>query len=252
MGRLNIKPNIEVELDTPITLSIVIPVYNEATGIIDVLQALQSFRSTTTEIIVVDGGSQDETVQRAADLADRVIVTTAGRARQMNAGSKVASGRYLLFLHADTYLQGCSLTSLLGAMTAGAWGFFPVRLSGRSWLLRCVERGMNWRSRFTAVATGDQALWFQRKTFEELSGFSDLPLMEDVEITKRARHLAPPVVMPWSLLTSSRRWEEHGIVHTVLKMWFLRLAYVLRVSPERLSKIYRPKNNGLTDGTEKA
>ncbi len=118
------------------------------------------------------------------------------------------------------------------------WGFCPVQLSGRHWLLRWVERGINWRSRTTGIGTGDQMLFVRRDCFEALGGFADLPLMEDVELCKRLRKRSRPLVLQEPVVTSSRRWEERGILRTVVQMWLLRLAYFLGVSPQRLHRAY--------------
>jgi rSAM/selenodomain-associated transferase 2 len=146
----------------------------------------------------------------------------------------------LLFLHADTSLPAHAEQLVLQAITRYHWGRFDVRLSGRQWLLRVVERMMNWRSCLSGIATGDQAIFVERSLFVELGGFPELPLMEDIAMSKRLKRSAGrPACLRPALTTSSRRWEEEGIVRTILLMWQLRLAYFLGVPPQRLAQHYR-------------
>jgi rSAM/selenodomain-associated transferase 2 len=220
-------------------VSIVIPARNEAAGIADVLQPLQALRNRGHEVMLVDGGSEDETLQRAAALVDRCLSAPPGRARQMNAGAAAASGDILWFLHADTRVAPASDRILLAACgQTDCWGRFDVRLSGRQPLLRLVERLMNLRSRLTGIATGDQGMFVTRELFERVGGFPDIPLMEDIELSKRLRALRRPLCLRQQVLTSSRRWEEQGIVRTIGLMWALRLAYFLGVPAERLALRY--------------
>lgn len=223
------------------TLSVVIPCLNEAQTIGRLLETLQVARARGVELILVDGGSRDDTVLRAAPLVDKLIESTAGRARQMNAGAAVATGRILWFLHADSVIQADFPDRILAAMasTARGWGRFDIRLSGRHPLLRVIEFMMNWRSRITAIATGDQAIFVRRELFAELGGFPAIPLMEDVEMSRRLKRCSRPVIMPQRLVTSSRRWEARGIVRTILLMWRLRWAYFVGVDPARLAERYR-------------
>jgi rSAM/selenodomain-associated transferase 2 len=157
----------------------------------------------------------------------------------MNAGAAVATGEVLWFLHADTCITpGCAPAIVACCGNGDCWGRFDVRLSGRQPVLRLVESMMNARSRLTGIATGDQGLFVSRRLFERVGGFPDLPLMEDIELSKRLRRERPPECLHQRLLTSSRRWEQHGIMRTVALMWFLRLAYFLGVPAERLALRY--------------
>ncbi len=220
-------------------VSIIVPTLNEACAITATLTALQAWRRRGAEIVVSDGGSDDGTAQRAGGLADRVLVGERGRAAQMNAGAEVASGAWLLFLHADTRLPASAADALRQLRADAQWGFFAVRLSGRHPLLRCVELGMNWRSRLSGVATGDQALYVRRSAFWQVGGFARIALMEDVALcTALKRRVGRPARIGAPALTSSRRWERHGIVATVLLMWRLRLAWALGADPERLARRY--------------
>ena len=222
------------------TLSIVVPVLNEAHGIRDTLTALAPLRQRGAEVVVVDGGSQDATVALAQPLADAVIAGPRGRARQMNAGAVRAQADALLFLHADTTLPPEADRLVQAALAKGGrWGRFDVTLVGRHPMLRVVAAGMNLRSRLSGVATGDQALFMHRSAFDAVGGFPDQPLMEDVEISQRLRRLAPPVALRARVATSGRRWETRGVWRTIVLMWWLRWRYWRGASPERLAEAYR-------------
>lgn len=221
-------------------LSIIVPALNEATAIRDTLQALQPLRAQGVEVIVADGGSTDGTAALAASLADRVLSAPTGRARQMNAGAAVANGKVLLFLHADTRLPERADRRVLDGLDTGGtlWGRFDVRIAGSPWVLRVVAYLMNCRSRWTGIATGDQAMFVKRVTFEALGGFPDQPLMEDIELSRRLRRLGPPLCLRERVVTSGRRWETRGVWRTVWLMWRLRWLYWRGVPAERLAEEY--------------
>lgn len=221
-------------------MSVVIPVLNEAAAVGAALHALQAMRSRGHEVIVVDGGSEDETVAIAQRDADLVIQAPRGRARQMNAGAAGAKGEIILFLHADTLLDHNAdrtiATKLRGSRYL--WGRFDVRLSGTNPLLRLVERMMNWRSRLSGIATGDQAIFVRRDVFVASGGYPDIPLMEDVALCKRLKVYSRPAALRERVVTSSRRWEHNGVLRTIILMWGLRLAYASGVDPHHLLRLY--------------
>lgn len=225
-----------------ICISIIIPVLNEASRVGGLLDSLNALRDNGHEVIIVDGGSQDGTLNKVNQKADQVLVSVAERATQMNAGAQVAQGEVLLFLHADTSLPDGAdqLVKKALAESNRSWGRFDVKLSGHMWLLRLIERMMNWRSCLTGMVTGDQAMFVTRDLFKQINGFPDIPLMEDIAISRRLKRYSRPVCLHVPVVTSSQRWEQKGILRTVLMMWSLRLAYFLGVSPRRLVDIYYP------------
>jgi len=225
----------------PVPLSIVVPTLNEAGAIAETLAALQPLRARGCEVIVADGGSADATVALARPLADAVVPSGAGRARQQNAGAAVATGDVLLFLHADTRLPGDADRLVADGLrrTGRGWGRFDVRLTGRHPVLRVIERMMNLRSRLTGIATGDQAIFVRRDRFREAGGFPDIPLMEDVALSKALKRRGPPLCLRETVTTSSRRWDERGVYRTMVLMWRLRLDWWLGADPARLADRYR-------------
>jgi rSAM/selenodomain-associated transferase 2 len=223
--------------------SLIVPVLDEAAQIQQRLEPLQDLRQCGHEVIVVDGGSVDGSLPLAQSLADRILTVARGRARQMNAGARVASNEWLLFLHLDTELPESAAQIMANDIAASGreWGWFDVQLANPGWPYRVIAWHMNRRARLTRVCTGDQALFVRRCCFEALGGFPDLPLMEDVALSKRLRRRSAPLVLSAPVTTSARRWEQHGVLRTVLLMWRLRLLYWLGVSPERLVNHYYPR-----------
>lgn len=222
-------------------ISIIVPALNESELIVQTLKPLLKVRDAGHEIIVVDGGSADNTVALASGLADRVITSPRGRARQMNTGASYAKGDVLLFLHSDTHLPDNALQAILVGLPGSGkfWGRFDVRLSGRHPLLRVVERMIGWRSCVSGMATGDQAMFMRREAYEEVGGFPDIPLMEDIAMSRALKSAyGRPLCLRIPVTTSSRRWEEHGILQTILLMWKLRLAFLFGCSPEWIAQQY--------------
>lgn len=222
-------------------LSIIMPVLDEGDGIAGALDALAELRALGVEVIVVDGGSQDATVQRARLRADHVLVAPRGRAAQMNAGAARASGNVLLFLHADTRLPREAERLVLDGLARSRhdWGRFDVSIAGRHPMLRIVAATMNLRSRITAIATGDQAIFVKRDAFDAVGGFPDIPLMEDIALSKRLKRRGRPLCLRERAITSGRRWETNGVFRTILLMWRLRLAYFFGADPATLARRYR-------------
>jgi rSAM/selenodomain-associated transferase 2 len=212
----------------------------EAAGVTDTLRALQPIRTRGHEVVVVDGGSTDQTVELARPLCDKVVVSEKGRALQMNAGAAAAKGDLLLFLHADTRLPANSLEHLASFVHSNRpWGRFDVRLSGERPLFRVIAWFMNRRSRLTGICTGDQAMFVRRDAFEALGGYQPVPLIEDVEFSRRLCLVSRPFCIKEPVVTDSRRWHKHGAWRTIFLMWKLRWRYWRGESPESLAQIYR-------------
>jgi rSAM/selenodomain-associated transferase 2 len=222
-------------------VSVIMPVLDEAAGIVQALEALGELRAQGHEVVVVDGGSHDGTSGLAARRADRVLSATRGRASQMNAGAREAQGDVLLFLHADTRLPPGAAGLLLREMerTGREWGRFDVRIAGRSPGLALVAAAMNARSRLTGIATGDQAMFMRRALFQAEGGFPDIALMEDIALSRRLRRHSRPLCLRARAVTSGRRWDRDGVARTVLLMWSLRLRFFLGASPEALARRYQ-------------
>lgn len=225
-------------MNTP-TISIVIPVLNEAGVIVQALERLQEFRRQGAEIIVVDGGSSDGTAECARFLADCVTTSSRGRGLQMNVGANKATSDILLFLHADTLLPSSAPALIREAIGNGAcWGRFDVHIEGSISGLGMVALMMNWRSRLTGIATGDQGIFVTRKAFQQLGGFPIIPLMEDIVFSGWMRDASRPACLSEKVRTSGRRWERHGLFRTILTMWWLRLRFYFGASPHDLAREY--------------
>ena len=222
-------------------LSIIVPVLDEAAGLEACLAPLQPMRARGVEVIVVDGGSRDTTRSLAVPLADLVLQDARGRARQMNAGANAAHGKTFAFLHADTILPAQADLAIARAVESGArWGRFDVTIEGRPWVLKVVACMMNGRSRWTGIATGDQAIFVERNAFAAAGGFPVIPLMEDIAMSKRLKASAGrPACLRTRVTTSGRRFEARGPWRTIFVMWRLRLAYALGADPASLVRHYR-------------
>lgn len=219
--------------------SIIIPMLDEAAAIVPLLTGLQAWRAEGAELIVVDGGSADGSADLAAPLASATIAAGRGRARQMNAGAARAHGEILIFLHADSRLPPTALARIAAAIDDGAcWGRFDVRIAGRLRGLALVAWMMNWRSRLSGIATGDQAIFVSRAAFTRVGGFAELPLMEDIVLSRALRALAWPACLRDKVTTSGRRWEKHGLWRTIFAMWRLRLRFFLGARPADLARDY--------------
>jgi rSAM/selenodomain-associated transferase 2 len=221
-------------------LTIVLPALNEAAIIVATLKALAPLRARGAEIIVADGGSHDDTSRLAEPFADRIVTIRRGRGAAMNAGAALGTGDTLVFLHADTVLPDTADRLIAAALNRRAWGRFDLRIAGHHPFLAVVARMINLRSRLTGVATGDQAIFVSRAAFEKVGGFPDLPLMEDIALSRRLKRLCRPVCITTPVVTSGRRWERNGVLRTILLMWRLRLSYYLGVEPALLAELYSP------------
>ncbi|WP_280563285.1 TIGR04283 family arsenosugar biosynthesis glycosyltransferase [Chromohalobacter sp. 48-RD10] len=220
-------------------LSIIVPVLNEASTIQECLTALLPLWRCGVEIVIVDGGSEDDTVALALPLADRVLASERDRARQMNHGARESRGEHLVFLHADTRLPNRADLAIEGALKdTGGWGRFDVDIERGFALAGLVGWSMNRRSRMTGIATGDQAMFMTREAFEIVGGFPDQPLMEDIAMSRHLHRLSAPTCLAQRVTTSARRWQQNGPLRTIAKMWWLRLRYGFGASPGTLAGDY--------------
>ncbi|MGR9086547.1 MAG: TIGR04283 family arsenosugar biosynthesis glycosyltransferase [Gammaproteobacteria bacterium] len=218
--------------------SIIIPTLNEVRSIQNCLAALQPLRRRC-EIIVADGGSTDDTRTLAEGMADRIILSEPGRARQMNSGAQLASGATLLFLHADTVLPDMALDLIRDQLDDGKqWGRFDIRLDGDHVMFRVIEQMMNWRSRMTGIATGDQCLFVTKRAFMSAGPYPEIELMEDIALSKALKRVDSPACLRAKVTSSSRKWRREGIFRTIVLMWSLRLRYYFGTDPAVLARAY--------------
>ncbi len=217
------------------------PVLNEADNLSARLAELAPLQRRGVQLILVDGGSSDDTVAIARSAAVEVIQSSPGRARQMMTGVAASKGAILLFLHADTVLPQDADVLVTAALDEGGreWGRFDVRIEGRHWMLPVIATMMNLRSRWTGIATGDQAIFVTRRAFDAVGGYPDLALMEDIVLSARLRRRSRPVCLTARAVTSGRRWERHGLWRTIWLMWRLRCQFWRGVPASVLARQYR-------------
>lgn len=219
-------------------ISVIIPVLNEETAIAVTLRSLAQL--TPFEVIVVDGGSVDGTAEICRRSGVKILLSARGRARQMNAGAKLAGGDVLLFLHADTRLPTSAFNDIQLALRDShcVGGRFDVELEGEHWMLKVIAVMINYRSRLSKVATGDQAIFIRRAIFEQIGGYPDIPLMEDIALCRVLKRMGEFACLKSRVASSARRWEAEGLWRTIFKMWALKLLYLGGVSPNRLKQYY--------------
>jgi rSAM/selenodomain-associated transferase 2 len=219
-------------------ISVVIPILNEEKSIGATLTALLPLKPD--ELIVVDGGSSDGTREICRQFGLEVSSAARGRAAQMNYGAGLAGGEVLLFLHADTRLPPAAFDEIRAALDGSRFvgGHFDVELDGNHWILRVIGAMISLRSRLSKVGTGDQAIFVRRETFQQLGGFPDIPLMEDIAFCRALKRMGDVACLRSKVITSPRRWELDGVWRTILKMWMLKSLYLLGVSPAWLKRFY--------------
>ncbi|MEX0867407.1 MAG: TIGR04283 family arsenosugar biosynthesis glycosyltransferase [Pirellulales bacterium] len=219
-------------------VSVIIPVLNEAEL---VSRAIDSARDAE-EIICADGGSSDGSPRIIAECGAQLVAAQRGRGRQLNAAAAAANGDVLLFLHADNWLADDAIAQIRFACRDArqALGGFEQQIEARGAIYRALERGNAARVRLFGLLYGDQGLWIRRELFHRLSGFAPMPLMEDVDLSQRARRVARPRLLPGPIYISPRRWQQHGVVRQTLRNWALLSAYHCGAPPERLAGYYPP------------
>jgi len=218
--------------------SIIIPTLNEQKTIASCLLALQPLRNNC-EIIIVDATTNQPILNCPhAHLADKIINSEKGRARQMNIGASQASGGILIFLHADTFLPEYALQLIEQRLDNKQWGRFDIQLSGEHFMLKVIARMMNWRSCLTGIATGDQVIFVTKEAFAAVGHYPEIALMEDIALSKALKKISPPICINAKVTSSGRRWELSGIYRTILLMWVLRLRYFFGADPQLLAQLY--------------
>jgi len=227
--------------DSSVHVSVVIPMLNESAVLDLILESWRTLELSGAEVLIVDGGSTDGSLEAVQKAGFQVFSAPRGRARQMNTGAQIAQGDILLFLHADTRPPSEVLQHLQQGLknSERVWGRFDVHIEGRAWMLPIIAFFINLRSRLSGIATGDQGIFVRRETFLQIGGFPDQPLMEDIEISKSLLTLGKPLCLKHKLQTSGRRWETRGVWRTIFLMWRLRWAYWRGASPQDLARAYR-------------
>ena len=237
------------------TVSIIIPILNEADNLAHLFTNINSLNPMPQQVIVVDGGSNDDSIRIVRRFINKVMAdnyckidwqmteSKAGRALQMNTGAALATGEVLLFLHADTQLPMNAIETISEAMKRAEWGRFDVRIDSRQPTLRLVSQMINWRSKLSGIATGDQAIFISQSLFEQIGGYPNQALMEDVELckqlkSKQLKGIAKPACLKSKVITSARRWQQHGTWRTIILMWHLRFDYWRGVSADHIRQRY--------------
>jgi len=222
-------------------ISIIIPVLDAAPVLAEALASLQELRARGNEVIVVDGGSRDNSLAVARKAADRVVMSGASRALQWNTGADYARHEVLLFLNVDSRLppQADMLVAEALQPQAARWGRFDLRLDSPRPVYRLVERVINMRSHVSGIATGEQALFVEREYFERVGCFDRIAHMEDVAFSRKLLHFARPQRITTPVLASAGRWERDGVLRTALLLGRLRLAFALGADPDRLAVLHR-------------
>ncbi len=221
------------------TLSVIVPMLNEALTIASTLDAVRR-GAPGAEIVVVDGGSVDASVATAQPLCDTLITTSRGRARQMNAGARASHGDPLVFVHADTIVPSTFAADIATALSDSAivGGRFDLELDASALPYRIIGAMISLRSRISHTGTGDQAIFVRREVFDRLGGFPELELCEDLEFSRRLKRAGRVACLRARVTTSARRWSRDGVARTVLRMWLIRTMYLLGVAPARLKRMY--------------
>jgi len=221
------------------SISIIVPVLNEATCLNSLLVQLEDWRNDKDEVIFVDGGSEDASRNMILASGFRLIKSELGRAKQLKQGAMSAKGDVLWFLHADSDISEISRESLLShTHNESFWGFFKINISDRALIFRIIAFCMNCRARCTRVATGDQGIFVSKSLFMKVGAYPDIKLMEDIELSCSLKHRAAPTILRGPINTSARRWRANGVVQTILLMWVLRMGWFLGCSDRTIRRLY--------------
>jgi len=222
----------------PILISIIIPTLNEEKNLENLLEQLRKLKTERTEIIVSDGGSTDNTRSVAERFADTTVISQRGRALQLNAGANYATGEILWFLHSDSKLYFDYEAEIISQLSTRSWGWCTTKLDSAKWIFRLIESMMNFRSKMTHIATGDQGFFVRKTSFIQVNKFPEIALMEDIVMSRNLKKVGDPYVSKKEIHTSCRKWEREGPIRTIFRMWMLRARLCFGASPERLAKVY--------------
>jgi rSAM/selenodomain-associated transferase 2 len=226
-------------------LSVIVPMLNEERDIARTLEAIAtagaSATDVTVEVIVVDGGSSDSSRDEARPRCSVLLVAPRGLARQMNAGAAVARGDALAFVHADTIVPRTFAGDVAAALAdrSVVGGRFDVGLDDHAPLFRLIGWLISLRSHLSRTGTGDQAIFVRRQVFERLGGYRDIELCEDLDLARRLKRIGRVACLRSRVTTSARRWRERGVLATTVRMWLVRIAFLVGVSPARLAHLYK-------------
>jgi rSAM/selenodomain-associated transferase 2 len=223
-------------------ISVIIPVLHEGEKIKEILYSIKSVAADVPyETIVVDGDSSGGTIAHISDSSVITLTAHRGRALQMNAGAARACGDILLFLHADTLLPQKAFSQIITALSNSSFigGAFDLKIQNNRWIFRAIGRAASWKHRLTRVPYGDQAIFILRAIFENIGGYAEIPLMEDVELMKRVKRQGRRIIiLPEAVTTSSRKWETDGVFYTIIRNWIIQVLYLFGMPTQRLIKYY--------------
>ena len=222
------------------TFSIIIPVLHEAKNINLLLEHLQLFQENC-EIIVVEGNPKRETIDNIRNKDIKIVISEAGRGRQMNTGAASAGGKILIFLHADTQLPVNALDRIRHALQKKQYvgGAFDLGIRSDNLILKVIAKCASLRSRLTRIPYGDQAIFIRKDYFNNIGGYKEIPLMEDVELMQRIKKRGDKIyILSDRVFTSPRRWEKEGIVYCTLRNWIIIILYLIGISPDKLARYY--------------
>jgi rSAM/selenodomain-associated transferase 2 len=226
-------------MDRLLKVSIIVPTFNEAQGLNETLTQIQQL--FPYELVVSDGGSHDGTLEIAEEFTEHVVKGSTGRALQMNAGARVANGDIFLFLHADSRIEPASYEKMLHSLRSSEkiGGAFSLYIDSNKWSLRLITWLANLRSKYFGMAYGDQAFFVKNSTFQQMNGFAELPICEDIEFFKRLRKFGPVILLKEKAFTSSRRWLKEGVWFTTLRNILIATLFKLGFPPRILTKWYQ-------------
>jgi len=222
------------------SLSVIIPTLNEEQNIAELIDFIKE-ENLPTEIIVSDGLSNDNTAQIAAQKGAVIVAGEAGRGKQLNRGAEAASGDLLLFMHADSTFNKGALRTLFFAMEKNPHkigGAFKLKIDSNSLLLNFISWSSNLRAKYLRIIFGDQAIFVRREVFDQIGGFPDIELMEDWEFSKKLADMGELLFLDEFVYTSARKWEENGVLKTILLMHKIKILYKLGINPKKLKQIY--------------